>query len=61
MPKIIDLEAASVEELVTRAYEHAYAQGWTDGLPIIPASLDTVRRFVAASGRDVQRHRRRSS
>ncbi|MBI3069509.1 MAG: hypothetical protein HYY79_11700, partial [Betaproteobacteria bacterium] len=51
----VDLEAESLEQLVeqfpTRAYEYAYDQGWTDGLPIIPATLETVRRFVAASGR----------
>lgn len=46
-----DLEADSVEQLLTRAYEHAYDQGWTDGLPIIPATPETVQRFVAASGR----------
>ncbi len=33
------------------AYEHAYDQGWTDGLPVIPATPDLVSRFVAASGR----------
>ena len=45
------LEAASVAELLTRSYEHAYEQGWTDGLPIIPATPDAVKQFVAASGR----------
>ncbi len=45
------LEAASVAELLTRSYEHAYEQGWTDGLPIIPATAEAVQRFVAASGR----------
>ena len=34
-----------------KAYEHAYDQGWTDGLPIIPATPDSVQAFVAASGR----------
>lgn len=47
----VRLEAESVEELLVRAYEHAYEQGWTDGLPIIPATPERVRRFVAASGR----------
>lgn len=50
----VDLQAESTEQYVeqfpTRAYEHAYEQGWTDGLPIIPASPDNVRRFVDASG-----------
>src|SRR5882672_10075925 len=36
---------------MTRAYEHAYDQGWTDGLPIIPATPERVAEFVAASGR----------
>lgn len=50
----VRLEAESVPELVTRAYEHAYEQGWTDGLPVIPASADAVARFVAASGRGAE-------
>jgi hypothetical protein len=45
------LEAESVAELLTRSYEHAYEQGWTDGLPIIPATAESVQQFVAASGR----------
>jgi hypothetical protein len=45
------LEADSVAELMTQAYEHAYDQGWTDGLPIIPATMEAVQRFVAAAGR----------
>jgi hypothetical protein len=46
----IQLEAASVADLMTSAYEHAYEQGWTDGLPIIPATPEKVEQFVAASG-----------
>ena len=45
------IEDESVEALLARAYEHAYDQGWTDGLPIIPATPAAVQRFVAASGR----------
>ncbi len=45
------LDADSVADILSRAYEHAYEQGWTDGLPIIPATPETVQRFVAASGR----------
>ena len=45
------LEAGSAAELLVRAYEHAYEQGWTDGLPVIPATPDAVREFVVASGR----------
>lgn len=47
----VKLEAGSVAELLERTYEHAYDQGWTDGLPIIPATPESVQRFVAASGR----------
>jgi hypothetical protein len=47
----VKLQADSAEDLLTRAYEHAYEQGWTDGLPIIPASPGAVQRFIAASGR----------
>ncbi|MCC6531023.1 MAG: hypothetical protein IT531_00605 [Burkholderiales bacterium] len=36
---------------MTEAYEYAYDQGWTDGLPIIPPTAQAVRKFVAASGR----------
>ena len=46
------LEAASVAELLTRSYEYAYEQGWTDGLPVIPATPEAVNQFVAASGRE---------
>lgn len=46
------IEASSAAELLTRSYEYAYEQGWTDGLPIIPATPESVARFVAASGRE---------
>ncbi len=50
----VDLDADSMEQYVgqfpTRAYEYAYDQGWTDGLPIIPPIPESVQRFVAASG-----------
>ncbi len=47
----MQLEVESPTQLLKRAYEHAYEQGWTDGLPIIPATPDDVAEFVAASGR----------
>jgi hypothetical protein len=47
----VHLEAISAVELVTSAYEYAYDQGWTDGLPIIPATPEAISRFIAASGR----------
>lgn len=45
------LEANTIAELITQAYEHAYDQGWTDGLPIIPATPDAVQQFVTAARR----------
>jgi len=47
----VTLQGETVEQLLARAYEHAYEQGWTDGLPIIPATAASVQQFVAASGR----------
>ena len=44
------LEAGSTAELMAQAYEYAYDQGWTDGLPIIPATPEAVQRFIQASG-----------
>ncbi|MBO0688933.1 MAG: hypothetical protein J2P40_05075 [Candidatus Dormibacteraeota bacterium] len=32
--------------------EHCYAQGWTDGLPVVPASPSAVGEFVDAAGRE---------
>jgi hypothetical protein len=50
----VGLTAGSTAELLTRAYEHAYEQGWTDGLPIIPATPEAVQHFVAAAGRNTE-------
>lgn len=33
------------------AIEHCYEQGWSDGLPLVPASRPLVDRFLAAAGR----------
>src|SRR6266567_2171085 len=33
------------------AIEHFYAQGWTDGLPIIPPTADRIAAFLEAGGR----------
>jgi len=51
VPPETRIEAGSASELLARAYEHAYEQGWTDGLPVIPATAESVREFVTASGR----------
>ena len=34
-----------------RAIEHAYAQGWTDGLPVVPVTASVVEEFLAATPR----------
>ena len=47
----IELDGNSPAELMTKAFEYAYDQGWTDGLPIIPPTPESVQAFVAAAGR----------
>ena len=42
------VEAAEVR----RAIEHYYEQGWTDGLPVVPATASYVEEFLAAVDRD---------
>ncbi len=34
------------------AIEHCYQEGWSDGLPVVPATQPVVDRFLAAAGRD---------
>src|SRR4030088_2548203 len=34
------------------AIEHCYEQGWTDGLPVVPASEPLVERFLRQTARD---------
>ena len=33
------------------AIEHCYEQGWSDGLPLVPASRPLVERFLATAPR----------
>jgi hypothetical protein len=47
----VDFETQSIEDYPSCAYEYAYDQGWTDGLPIIPATASSIERFVAAAAR----------
>ena len=54
MAESTQIQGGSVAELTLNAYEYAYEQGWTDGLPIIPPSQDLVDRFVGASGREAE-------
>jgi hypothetical protein len=35
-----------------RAIEYCYEQGWSDGLPLVPASKPLVDRFLAATDKD---------
>ena len=39
-------------DLAQQAIEHCYERGWTDGLPVVPASRPLVDRFLAHTGRD---------
>jgi hypothetical protein len=38
-------------DLAREAIEYCYAQGWTDGLPVVPASEPLVERFLAQTTR----------
>ena len=35
-----------------RAIEHCYAQGWTDGLPVVPCDIDQLEAMLARVDRD---------
>ena len=35
----------------TEAIEFYFSQGWTDGLPVVPPTVDKVRRFLDQAGR----------
>ena len=41
------LEFADADEAV----EHYFRQGWTDGLPVVPPTVERVRRFLEHAGR----------
>jgi hypothetical protein len=42
---VLDPDAAQA------AIEHCYEQGWSDGLPLVPASQPLVDKFLSAAGR----------
>jgi hypothetical protein len=48
---VADLTADRVRDL-QRVVEYCYQQGWTDGLPVVPVSAETVRAFLERTGRD---------
>ena len=48
-------EAARLDpDLAQLAIEHCYEQGWSDGLPLVPASQPLVDRFLAQTDRGPQ-------
>ena len=47
-PSRLDPDAAQ------QAIEYCYEQGWSDGLPLVPASAPLVDRFLAQTSRDPQ-------
>jgi hypothetical protein len=44
-------EAEPDPDAAQRAIEYCYAQGWSDGLPLVPASQPLVDRFLATTSR----------
>jgi hypothetical protein len=48
---VADLTADRVHDL-QRVVEFCYQQGWTDGLPVVPVTADTVRAFLERTDRD---------
>jgi hypothetical protein len=46
-----DLSADRVRDL-QHVIEYCYQQGWTDGLPVVPVTEETVRAFLARTSRD---------
>ena len=45
-------ETLTIQGDIEDVFDHYDAQGWTDGLPIIPPTPDKVERFLACSDRD---------
>lgn len=43
----------TVEE--DRALDYCFEQGWTDGLPVVPPTVERVEAMIAAAGRDPER------
>jgi hypothetical protein len=43
--------AAPDPDVARDAIEYCYAQGWTDGLPVVPASRELVDQFLACTAR----------
>ncbi|MET0135991.1 MAG: hypothetical protein ABW215_20615 [Kibdelosporangium sp.] len=47
---MIDTDAERLD-YARQAVEHAYAKGWTDGLPVVPVTASALAEFLAAAGR----------
>ncbi|WP_235999050.1 hypothetical protein [Qaidamihabitans albus] len=47
-----DVDETARLHYAREAIEHAYAQGWTDGLPIVPVTEAVVEEFLAVTPRD---------
>ena len=46
-------EAATLDpDMAQAVIEHCYDQGWSDGLPLVPATQPLVDRFLATTGKD---------
>jgi hypothetical protein len=45
-------ETALDPDAAQAAIEHCYARGWSDGLPLVPATQPLVDEFLAAAGRE---------
>jgi hypothetical protein len=48
---VADLGVDRVRDL-QRIVEYCYQEGWTDGLPVVPVTEETVRAFLDRTGRD---------
>jgi hypothetical protein len=48
---VADLTPDHVRDL-QRAIEYCYQEGWTDGLPVVPVTEDTVRAFLERTSRE---------
>jgi hypothetical protein len=53
MPQAASPDAAGLDpDAAQRAIEYCYEQGWSDGLPLVPATQPLVDQFLAHTGRD---------
>jgi len=48
----VDVSLELDPDAAQRAIEHCYEQGWSDGLPVVPASEPLVDRFLRHTSRD---------